>query len=369
MQPVGDPTRALARRLRALRLQHWPDITITQPQLAAALGGRKPISVSLVSSWESPKSPVIPPTERLTAYATFFASRRSLADAGFRLLDEDELTDEERTRRDELEQELLGLREAAVRGSEIGTQVQVTEKGYPIGGGFWRYGDKKTITVVCAQLPEDMLRGMPYADPDAPDYTELYAFADLDALVELHGHIRAVNPANEVVIRSATALSQDDYTTHLVVLGGVDWNTAARHLLRVLDVPVSQVPRLTDDTDGCFEVNEGGQIERFAPTLAKEGPRQTLVEDVAHFYRGVNPFNRQRTVTLCNGMFSRGTLGVVRALTDVRFRDRNSDYLEDRFQGVRSFSIITRVVIVNGAVVTPDWTVADNRLHEWPEAN
>jgi hypothetical protein len=369
VQPGGDPARALARRLRALRQQHWLDVTITQPQLAAALGGRKSISVSLVSSWESPNRPVIPPVERLAAYATFFASRRSLAGPAYRLLDEDELTEQERTRRDDLEHELLALREAAVRGSEVGTQVQVTEKGYPIGGGFWRFGDKKTITIVCAQLPGEMLHGMPYADPDAPDYTELYAFADLDALIELHGHIRAVNPASDVVIRSASSLSQDDYTTHLVVLGGVDWNTATRHLLRVLDVPVTQAPRLNDDSDGCFEVDEAGQRRRFAATLVKAGSRQTLVEDVAHFFRGLNPYNRQRTVTLCNGMFSRGTLGVVRALTDARFRERNSDYLERRFQGVRSFSILSRVLIVDRAVVTPDWTVQDNLLHEWSEAN
>jgi hypothetical protein len=67
-------------------------------------------------------------------------------------------------------------------------------------------------------------------------------------------------------------------------------------------------------------------------------------------------------------MYGRGTLGAVRALTDIRFRDRNSAYLRERFGAAESFSIISRVPVVAGMGLTPDWTVADNRLHEWPEA-
>jgi len=50
----------------------------------------------------------------------------------------------------------------------------------------------------------------------------------LDALFELHGHIRATNPLNDVMLRSAAELVPDDYSSHLVVLGGVDWNTATK---------------------------------------------------------------------------------------------------------------------------------------------
>jgi len=367
VQPTGDAARALARRLRFLRQRRWPDVTVTQHQLAAALGGSKALSVSLVSSWESPKRPAVPPPERLSAYATFFASRRSAEGDSFRLLSDDELTEEELAARDELEQELLDMREAAVRGAEVDARVLVTERGYPIGGGFWRYHDKKTITIVCARLPAELLGGVPYANPNHPDYTELYSFADLDALLELHGHIRAVNPANEVRVRSASNLTVDDYTSHLVVLGGVDWNSATQHLLSVLEVPVRQVTRIGDDLYGCFEVDDHGTVRRFSPKLETVGGRTALLEDVAHFFRGPNPFNRLRTVTLCNGMYSRGTLGVVRALTDARFRDRNSDYLDGRFSESSSFSILSRVQIMDRAVVTPDWTVPENRLSEWPE--
>jgi hypothetical protein len=136
----------------------------------------------------------------------------------------------------------------------------------------------------------------------------------------------------------------------------------------VLDVPVMQRTRDDDDQLGFFEVEEEGAKKQYRPTLVEDDGRSVLLEDVAHFYRGPNPFNKERTVTLCNGMFSRGTLGAVKSLTDPRFRDRNANYITRRFTDGAGFSILTRIHVVNGAVVTPDWTVAETRLHEWAES-
>ena len=90
-----------------------------------------------------------------------------------------------------------------------------------------------------------------------------------------------------------------------------------------------------------------------------------LREDVALFARAVNPLNRKRTVTICSGMYGRGSYGAVRALTDARFRDRNADYLRKRFGGSETYCVLTRVTIVNGATVTPGWTTGEYTLFEW----
>jgi hypothetical protein len=66
-------------------------------------------------------------------------------------------------------------------------------------------------------------------------------------------------------------------------------------------------------------------------------------------------------------MYGRGVVGAVRALTDPSFRQRNAEYLASRFPQDGPYSILSRVPVVNGKVLTPDWTVADTRLHEWPE--
>jgi hypothetical protein len=366
VQPAEAIRRALARHLRTLREGHWPGLRVTQQQLAEAFGDSQPLSVSLISSWESLRDPVAPPAHRLEQYAIFFATRRSVAGARARLLDITELTPEEGAEYDRLHTELIRLRnpEKAV------TRLQLAAPGDEIGGGPFHFPDQKPVTIVCANLPPDMRRKMPYTDPRDPDYVRAHTYADLDSLIELHGHIRAVNPTVAVNIRSVDGLEEDDYTAHLVLLGGVDWNRVTRDIVRREPLPVRPGFRSGDDTyNGFFEVVIGEHKDRtFAPVLEDdEDGRLVLREDVAHVFRGTNPYNRLRTLTLCNGMFNRGTYGAVRGLTDARFRDRNERFLVERFGGYERFSILVRVLIApKGEAVTPDWTLAENRLHEWP---
>jgi hypothetical protein len=350
---LPDESRlALARRLRALREEQWPERAITQSQLGQALGGAKRLSVSLISSWESPSQAVIPPITRLTAYATFFATERSVEQQPFRVLPVKQLTKDERARREHLLNELKELRAAALS----------TPVSDPVPGSLWHFPDRNTVTIVCARLPAHLRVAARYTDPASPDYVELYTYTDLDSLFELSGHIRAFNPSISVNLRAAEDLTKDDYTTHLVLLGGVDWNEVTRDLLERVEFPVSQVTRHDESDAGGFEVRGEGKPRRYRPQFDKDGH---LVEDVAQFYRDRNPYNLRRTVTICNGMYGRGTLGTVRALTDTRFRDRNTGYLQHRFPGAEAFGLLTRVAVVRGQVLTPDWTLPESRLYEW----
>jgi transcriptional regulator with XRE-family HTH domain len=356
VEPSAESRRALARRLRELRQEGWPGVTVRQPQLARALG----VSVPSVSSWESERNPQPPPVARIADYARFFATPRTLDSVGHaRLIGDDELTASERHRFEELEDELIALRDA----------IDAPQRLTAHGRGPLYFADGAPITIVCAPLPDNLKARMPYTDPDEPDYIESYAYADLDGLIQLHGHVKAMNPESDVRIRRAapTSFRPDDLTTHLLLLGGVDWNILTRDILNVLPVPVAQTTRDDEDSVGWFEVGEGDDQQTFRPELVRRGARKTLVSDVAHLFRGPNPLNRKRTVTIFNGMYGRGVLGAVRSLTDVRFRDRNAEYLAERFPG-DTYSVVTRVQIVMRDVVTPDLTVAETRLHEWPDA-
>jgi transcriptional regulator with XRE-family HTH domain len=369
MQPAEQPDARLARRLRALRHRQWPDIKVTQQQIAEALGGEGPLSLSLISSWESTRRPVLPPASRLAGYATFFASRRTVESEPARLLAESELTDDERRVRDGLHSELLSLRfpegpQYIDESSEFqARQLPLAGSiGGKIGGGTWFFPDQRPIIIVSGSLPKRFREQMPLTDPKDPDYVRSYSLADLDALLEVHGHIRAVNPIAEVRICRSEEMDEDDFTSHLVLIGGADWNPVNRDITRRLDLPVRQQMRPNDEDTGYFSTVDGAT---FGPILDESNG--TLLEDVAHFFRGNNPYNARRTVTLCNGQYGRGTYGAVRALTDAKFRDRNETYIRDRFQDAPAFSILMRVRInPNGAVVTPDWTQAETRLHDWP---
>jgi transcriptional regulator with XRE-family HTH domain len=351
-----DPDR-LARRLRSLRRETWRGKRLTQSDLAAALDASAP----LISSWEGGKA--VPPLERLDAYARFFATERSVAKKPFHTFTEAQLTEEELRRRDDLFRELTGLRHG-IQGHEPAGAPAVDV----IDASVWRFPPDQDITIVCSALPDYYLEPMPYTDPDAPDYVDLYRFADLDALLELHGHIRAVNPMNTVQIRTADRVRAEDFTSHLVLLGGVDWNTITAELLHRLDLPVRQLAREDDDSAAGFVVDQDGREVMFSPELRKVRGKDRLVEDVAHFFRTMSPLNEKRTITICNGMYQRGTFAAVRALTDPRFRDRNDQHVRDRFGDEPAFSILCRAKVIIDTTVTPDWTSEDDVLHEWPAA-
>jgi len=374
-----DPRQLLARRLRALREDRWPGRRVTQPQLAEALGG---VSVPLISSWESQTNPRIPPLSRLDAYAALFATERSFDGAQAHLISVQEMSDEERQKMRGLRRELTELRNAAMRaGAATGTtNLEPRPLRQPVeslDGGPWSYPDGDVITIVCAQWPQPMREKIPYTNVNDPDYIELLTYSELDALFELYGHLRATNPANQVNLRAADKLVADDYSSHPISLGGIDWNNLTTSTLEKLRLPVRQVADWSPEGEQYFEVDEGGAKTQYRPLLktvtrtvvredkAVTEEKKVLEEDVALFARATSPFNARRSVTICNGMYGRGTYGAVRALTDVRFRERNTEHLQERFGDSKSYCILTRVPIVNGATLTPDWTTGDYVLFEW----
>jgi transcriptional regulator with XRE-family HTH domain len=354
---AADPAAQLAQRLRELRESRWPGRTITQAQLAEALN----LSVPSISSWENQARPTVPPLRRLREYSTFFATERSIAKEPYLLSELAELTMAERANRSRLLAELTALRDAATSGVST-----------PAGDSLLRFPPGENIVIVCAPLPAEMRHKMPYPDSADPDYVDLYNYADIDALMELYGRLCALNPDSTIRRVLADDLTPDDYTYHLILLGGVDWNSAVRDLAqRTMSLPVRQSTRVNEEDLGWFEVagrpDSGAEARRFEPKLVRgiDGSRQ-LVEDVAHLYFGPSPYYQKRTVMSFNGMYTRGTYGAVRALTHARFRERNEEYLRQRFANCPEWSLLTKVVIVEGQAVTPDWTVPEARLHEWP---
>lgn len=322
-------------------------------QLAKALTERKKTSASLISSWENGTE--LPPEERIDAIATFFCTRRSVESSPYRLIDERDLTADETTARARIARELRALREAATTSKRAAPPTIV-------GHGPWFY-EEGPIMIVCAEPG----KGEPQLDID-PDRSKLSRLADLDSLFELHGHLRAVNPDLEVQWASAWDMRETDWTKHLVLLGGIDWNKATQVAMRLTDVPVTQHSDDDDPSRGCFRVVTDDETESFTPAFEGEGEDRALVEDVGHFFRAPNPLNREKTITVCNGMYGSGVYGAVRTLTHDVFRDKNAGYLTERFAGKEAFSLLFRVQVLTGVVTTPDWTAPKTVLHAWPKA-
>src|SRR5271155_2968903 len=113
MVEPGPPVSgaALATRLRELRRSGFPDARpLTQRELAHALSEDKPVGNSTLSSWENAETPTFPKPDRLSAYARFFATKRSL-EGKPHLVPLNELSPSEERAREELERELVKLRD------------------------------------------------------------------------------------------------------------------------------------------------------------------------------------------------------------------------------------------------------------------
>jgi hypothetical protein len=86
---------------------------------------------------------------------------------------------------------------------------------------------------------------------------------------------------------------------------------------------------------------------------------------VALLGRFPNPLNLSATVTICSGIFSRGTYGAVRALTDATLRARNERYLAGHFD-LQNFWLLLHVPVFPGPTgaltLTPDLTRPFHRL-------
>jgi transcriptional regulator with XRE-family HTH domain len=354
MQPAPPAAYRLAQRLRQLR-QQWPQLT--QEHLATALGTEKNLTGATVSSWESLKSPTLPPVHRLRAYARFFSTPRSMKE-GVGLLRLEELTEDEREAYKILETELLRLRREATGGE--------SPEEEPTFKRSWHFQDAGRVTFICAELP-DYQKG-PLADPKDPNYTELQRYADIDALMELHGHIRAENPTAIVHFKTPPDVEPDHLTGHLVLIGGVVWNEITGRLAQMAKLPIRQVEVPELDSGEIFVVKENNDVERqFQPEWIDAEEGKKLVKDVGLFVRVPNPLNANRTLTICNGIHSRGVYGAVRALTDAELRDNNEGYIARTFGDAGSFAILMSVQVIKDKTMTPDFNSPDVVLYEWPQ--
>jgi transcriptional regulator with XRE-family HTH domain len=357
-EPAGGPVE-LARRLKALRR----DRSIPQRTLADALG----VSVALVSTWESETNPAAPPRSRIRDLATFYASERSWSGGRGKLLKDDELSPDERAYREQLAQEL----QSVVADPSRPTVLPISDQSRST---LW-FPPGEDIRIVCGKLDDLETTGHPYTDPEDFNYTDLLTFADTDALIELFGFLRKVNPESDIrFIRSDRLLSAgspDDLATHLILLGGIGLNVATDQILGRVALPIRQVPHSEWIGRGkhpewikhgeAFEITGERNSEQLLPAV-QDGH---VTEDVGLLVRAPNPYHSGRTLTICNGIFARGVLGAVRALTDDKIRRQNELYLRSRFADTDRFAILMRVPVLLGKAQTPDLQNARTRLYEW----
>ena len=354
MHPAPPAALQLAQRLRQLR-ESWP--RLTQKGLAAAFSTEEKLASATVSSWESLTSPKPPPRHRILAYARFFCTPRSI-EGEPTLFPLDQLTADEKKEYEQLKTELLRLRNAV--SGESGEEEPTFHRS-------WHFPDAGPVTIICAQLPDGQTG--PFGDPSNPNFTVLQTYADIDALVELFGHIRVENPTATVHFRTPPEIKGDDLKGHIILLGGVVWNEITERLSEMANLPVWQVTDAQLESGDIFVVEVEGEERQFWPQWAASDDEKVLAEDVGLLARVPNPLNSSRTLTICNGIHSRGVYGAVRTLTDKDMRDGNERYISTKFGDAESFAILMSVKVLRNEAMTPDFNGPKVVLYQWtPDA-
>jgi transcriptional regulator with XRE-family HTH domain len=336
------PARRLAERLRDLREQE----RLTQKQLAGVLGG----SDATISLWEKPGSDRLPPAPRLAAYARLFCTSRSFAGDRPRLLGSGELTEQEHERESELYDELIALRERAQS-----TNDPATAEGQR--SAIWHFPDPIAVSIVCS----DAVDPPPYAQHVHLNYSRYAKYADLDALVEVFGQVKADNPERMIRILPTARLAQDFALNHLILIGGAASDAAS---LFAKDIPLptpEEIPG-TDPVTHLFKCTVGDETLGFKSTWGEDG---SLVQDVGLIARSPHPIIPGATVTLLSGITSRGVHGAALCFIDSHLRDANERYLENAFGNVESFCILMNIPVQNDVALPPNLWRENTSLYEW----
>lgn len=244
-------------------------------------------------------------------------------------------------------------------------RAEVPEPADGAAPDIWRFPPDEPVVIVCGRVPESRISNFESSDPQDPDYVDLLTYTDQDSLIHLYGHIRSLNPDHDVKFAMTSDLQPTDYASHLVVIGGSDFNPVTRDMYSALHLPVKISQRQSEaDWPGLEVVDEDG-TRWFGPVFGDEYGTRILHEDVILFFRGVNPLDRRRTITICAGGYARGTLAAARCLTVPGLGPANQAYLRRRVGGNRHFGFVARAVVIDRMLVTPDLTDPGHRLYEW----
>jgi hypothetical protein len=245
------------------------------------------------------------------------------------------------------------------------------------------------VDVIGAALAGASSTGVQYANPWHPNAIQSLWNGDIDATIELVGHVRAENPGSDVRWLLDDQVNLDGLTGHIIILGGGDYLFGQKqdhplgYLRDRLELPLeteisgggdleydAHFVVLTDD-DGT-PAQKGSRREIYAPRfitdaagVVKDHGQPLLEYDVAFLLRAPNPLNLSGTLTVCTGIFSRGTYGAVRALTDASLRARNERYLSSHLD-MSNFWMLMHVPVFPGLAgaqtITPDLARPFHRL-------
>jgi hypothetical protein len=222
-------------------------------------------------------------------------------------------------------------------------------------GSIWYFPEGRSVSIVGSDAAEPP----PYASRGHLNYSQDARFADLDALIEVFGQLRADNPTSRVRILPPGGLARDFALNDLVIIGGAAVYDTVPYFASEIPLPVARP--IPEKGTHLFECTVGDEKREFR----SERSGGTLVEDVGVVARGPHPNVSGRTVTIVSGITSRGVHGAALCFTDRDVSVDNERYLNDTFGNSEAFCIVMRVPVRNDLALPPNLLRTGVCLFEW----
>ena len=158
------------------------------------------------------------------------------------------------------------------------------------------------VTIVCPELPKSYRPK--YSRNASLEFVNLARYGDPDALVEVLSFLPKLLPNAQVKQLTCAELHPNDRAGNLIVIGGPDFNTVSRDLIKAVRLPFT----CEETTKGTafLDTEKGTQV-------CSESKSRMVTKDCGLFARFPNPWNEGRTVIMVCGLGTFGVLGAVKS--------------------------------------------------------
>jgi len=225
----------------------------------------------------------------------------------------------------------------------------------------WGIKDGEEVTIICSELEDPLERQR----VEPREFIYLLKYGDLDAFIETVITLLRLYPSVKLRISSAGEVigAQNNLGTHLVVIGGPDYNRVANHIINEINYQdQANQPQFT-------YINRHEQIALYHRITGNEyywmqderGADGDTEYDYGYFERIPNPYNRSKWTILIGGCHTIGVTGAVKAFSfpfdENRLPQRvakNASLVSKKIRKAKSFAVLVQVQRVGQIIFAPE---------------
>ncbi|HEY4831235.1 MAG TPA: hypothetical protein VIH61_01560 [Waddliaceae bacterium] len=180
---------------------------------------------------------------------------------------------------------------------------------------IWGLKNGDHVIVVCSELPNIEERQFVKDVENEGEREFIYnlKYGDVDAYFEVIVTLLRLFPKIKLRILSSGEVEQirADFTQHLILIGGPDYNTITR---KYLEKGITQIDYRCPETEKCSH-NHPNEIVIFDRASGQEYCEFTNEKDYGYFERIKNPDDPRKNIILIGGCHTIGVTGAVKAFS------------------------------------------------------